>query len=84
MRFIQGTTTAFLQPSTPKDDYSRTLCIDQFEGTTATTQAVTTVNVFTGAAPNDITKVLPTINVEAGSSLTAVGAQCRMKYGQSV
>jgi hypothetical protein len=40
------------------------------------------VNKFTGAAPNDITKV--ELDAAAGSSLSAVGAQCRMKYGQSV
>lgn len=48
MRFIQGTTTAFLLPSTGTSDYSRTLSIDQYNGTF--TPGTVAGNVFTGAA----------------------------------
>ena len=58
MRFIQGTTTAFLFPSTGENDYSKTLCIDQYNGIFKT-GASSSVNKFTGnpTANTNITKI---------------------------
>jgi len=50
MRFIQGTTTAFLLPSTGTSDYSRTLSIDQNKG------------VFKTAGTSTVVKYTPSTN----------------------
>lgn len=40
------------------------------------------MNKFTDGAPNAISKV--ELEAAAGNNLSGIGAQCRMKYGQSV
>lgn len=74
MRFIQGTTTAFLLPSTGTSDYSRTLSIDQNKGVfkTAGTSTIVKYTPSTNPPTAQITTIANSADVAIG--LTALAS----------